>query len=295
MLSDVPPRVLADLARSLGREQLLEQGRCRALLADVCGGYRTEVFLLDCVARERLVNPVLPIGMPVEFAVSQLASQIAQALRVDAEAARWAAEAWAAAMEWTSEGRHLAGKTKPRKGERGSGGTSTTGHTHRILIEGILRAFRGALGDVGVGTNVDKTLAEAVFAPRGTQEQGMDSSEAWATVRYLTFTRQPRGLVFTDDAVHFLNPGAAADRQRGSWSFSRLQEVGARRQGLQEVCLAAADDRMSLEATGIPVSTMILFLDLVREVVGPFLCDHALSEPSPPPGETPAPRKRAKR
>ena len=295
MLSDVPPRVLADLCRAHGRDYLLEQGRCRAMLADVCGGYHTEVFLLDCVARERLVKAVLSVGMPVEFAVSQLASQIAQALRVDAEAARWAAEAWATAMEWTSEGRHLAGKPKPRTSEHGSGGTSTTGLTHRILIQGILRAFRGALGDVGIGSNADRTLAVAVLAPRGAHEKGTDSAEAWATVRFLTFTRQPRGLVFTDDAVHFLNPAAAADRQRGSWSFSRLQEVGARRQGLQEVCLAAADDRMSLEATGIPVSTMILFLDLVREVVGPFLVDHRFPEPSPSPAESPAPRKRAKR
>ena len=160
---------------------------------------------------------------------------------------------------------------------------------------GILRSFCGALGDVGIGPNADKTLIGAVLASSGPDEKGRDTAEAWATVRFLTFTRQPRGLVFTDDAVHFLNPAATADRQCGSWTFARLQEVGARRQGLQEICLAAADDRMSLEATGIPVSTMILFLDLVREVVGPFLVDNALAEPLPSHGEKPPPGKRAKR
>ena len=294
MLSDVPPRVLADLARSHGREQILEQGRCRAILADVCGGYRTEVFLLDCVARERLVNPVLPIGMPVEFAVSQLASQIAQALRVDAEAARWAAEAWATAMEWTSEG-HAIGKTLPPDNKKTAGGTSAAGHTQRVLVEGILRAFRGALGDVGLGTNADKTLIDAVVGVGEGNDRDRGSAEPWATVRFLTFTRQPRGLVFTDQALHFVNPAASADRRAGSWTFARLQEVGARRQGLQEICLTNGDDRMSLEATGIPVSTMLLFLDLLREVVGPFLADHALPEPSPAPAVSPAPRKRAKR
>jgi hypothetical protein len=293
MLSDVPPRVLAELARSLGREQLLEQGRCRALLADVCGGYRTEVFLLDCVARERLVNPVLSVGMPVEFAVKQLANQIAQELRIDPESAQWAAEAWAMAMEWASEGGAARGASHSAK-DGGAGDAHAGGQPPRVLIEGILRAFRGALGDVGIGANAEKSLIEAAFARRGGRRES-DPAAAWATVRFLSFTRQPRGLVFTDEAVHFLNPAAADGQKSGSWSFARLQEVGARRQGLQVICLAAADDRMNLEGTGIPVSTMLLFLDLVREVVGPFLIDHALPEPSPPPVEKPAPRKRAKR
>jgi hypothetical protein len=142
---------------------------------------------------------------------------------------------------------------------------------------------------------VDKTLIRAVLTPQGADENEGGTAEAWATVRFLTFTRQPRGLVFTDDAVHFLNPAAAADRQCGSWTFARLQEVGARRLGLQEICLAAADDRMSLEATGIPVRTIILFLDLLREVVGPFLVDNALAEPQPSRGEKPPIGRRAKR
>lgn len=293
MLSDVPPRVLADLARSLGREQLLEQGRCRALLADVCGGYRTEVFLLDCVARERLVNPVLPIGMPVDFALNQLANQIVQELRIDAESAQWAAEAWAAAMEWASE-RGGARSAPHRAKDEVADDAPAGSQPPRVLIEGILRAFRGALGDVGVGTNAEQSLIEAVFARRAGAREN-DPAAAWATVRFLSFTRQPRGLVFTDEAVHFLNPAAAEGQKAGSWSFARLQEVGARRQGLQLICLAAGDDRMNLEGTGIPVSTMLLFLDLIREVVGPFLVDHALPAPLPLPGEKPAPRKRAKR
>jgi hypothetical protein len=264
------------------------------MLADVCGGYRTEVFLLDCVARERLVKTVLSVGMPVDFAVSQLASQIAQELRVDVEAARWAAEAWASAMEWTSEG-HGRGKTSPLSGDKTAGGTCSTGHTQRLLVEGIVRAFRGAIGDVGLGTNADKTLIDAVFGVGEGNDRDRGSAEPWATVKFLTFTRQARGLVFTDQALHFVNPAASADRRSGSWTFARLQEVGARRQGLQEICLASGDDRMSLEATGIPVSTMLLFLDLLREVVGPFLADHSLPEPSPTPGEKPAPRRRAKR
>ena len=294
MLSDVPPRVLAELCRAHGREHLLEQGRCRAMLADVCGGYHTEVFLLDCVVRERLVKAVLSVGMPVEFAVSQLASQIGQALRVDPEAARWAAEAWATAMEWTSEG-HAIGKTLPKDNKNLAGGTCAAGHTQRILVEGIVRAFRGALGDVGLGTNADKTLIDAVFGVGEGNDRDRGSAEPWATVKFLTFTRQARGLVFTDQALHFVNPAAAADRRSGSWTFARLQEVGARRQGLQEIGLADGDDRMSLEGTGISVSTMLLFLDLLREVVGPFLVDRALPEPLPRPGEKPAPRKRAKR
>jgi hypothetical protein len=294
MLSDVPPRVLADLCRTHGREHLLEQGRCRAMLADVCGGYRTEVFILDCVARERLVKAVLSAGMPVEFAVSQLASQVVQELRMDPEAARWAADAWATAMEWASEKR-VPGKAKPRASGDASGEACSAVRAQRILIEGILRSFGGALGDVAIGLNVDRTLAGAVLSPRGAAQKSSDTAEAWATVRFLTFTRQPRGLVFTDDAVHFLNPAAKADRQFGSWTFARLQEVNARRQGLQEICLDAGDDRMSLVATGIPVSTMILFLDLVREVVGPFLVDHELPGPLAARGDKPSRGRRAKR
>jgi hypothetical protein len=294
MLSDVPPRVLADLCRTLGRERLLEQGRCRALLADVCGGYRREVFLLDCVARERLVNPVLSVGMPVEFAVNQLASRIVQELSVDSEAARWAAAAWAAAMGWTSEG-HVAPKATDRAGADGSEAGDGKAQASRVLIEGILRAFRGALGDVGIEQNADTTLIEAVFAAQESGRKARSAADAWATVRFLTFTRQPRGLVFTDDAVNFLNPAATVGHQCGSWSLARLQEAGPRRQGLQEICLSAGDDRMNLEATGIPVSTMLLFLDLVREVVGPFLADHALPTSAPSPRVSPNPRKRARR
>lgn len=294
MLSDVPPRALADLCRSHGREQLLEQGRCRALLADVCGSYRREVFLLDCVARERLVQPALAVGMPVEFAVSQLANQIVQELRIDPDSARWAAEAWAAAMGWTSEGSVPGAPGAPADGDA-SGGTCEAGHPQRLLVEGVLRAFRGALGDVGIGTHADKTLIEAVSDGRKGTGKGWDATEAWATVRFLAFTRQPRGMVFTDRAIHFLNPAAVDGQKSGSWSFARLQEVGAQRQGLHEICLAAADDRMSLEATGIPCRTMLLFLDLIREVVGPFLSDHDLPEPTPPPTEKPTPKRRAKR
>jgi len=263
---------------------LLEQGRCRSLLADCCGTYRTEVYLLDCVARERLVSPVLTVGTPLDFAVSQLSSQIVQKLCIDPESARWAAEAWATALDWAG--------TAKESGKKAVGSSEkTTPVAQRVLIQGILRAFRGTLGEVGFGAESDKTLCESVFGDRG----GGDENGLLGTVRFLSFTRRPIGLVITDDAIHFMNPTASTNSHSGEWSLRRLQEVGASRSGMQEVSLAASDDRMSLEGTGIPVATMLLFLDLIREVVGPFLNDYALPNRSPSAKPKPTPRRRTSR
>lgn len=291
MLSDVPPRVLADLCRTHGRELLLEQGRCRSLLADLCGGYRTEVYLLDCIARERLIAPVLSFGMPVDFAVSQLASQIVQVLRIDPNTARWAAEAWAAAMDWAGDAK----VSKKKTFVKSDTAAPADSHAQRVLIQGILRAFRGMLGEVGIGPNLDKVLCESVSGVDHAPGRSGDDAKPWGTVRFLAFTRRSTGLVITDSAIHFLNPTASNGIHSGTWALSRLQEVGAHRSGMQEISLSDSDDRMSLEATGVPVATMLLFLDLIREVVGPFLTDYVLPDPSPSAKPTPASRRRAKK
>lgn len=206
--------------------------------------------------------------MPIEFAVGQLASQIVHSLRVDAESARWAAEAWAMAMDWSGYSK----QSGTQHGDRFVGDAPGLSSAE-LLVGGVLRAFRGSLGAVGTGTDVDLGLCKLVAQSDVIRETFGDDVATWATVRFLAFTRRPAGLVVTNRFIFFLNHCNADSGGANAWSLTALQEASAYRSGLHEISLAGAGSRMNLEGTGIAVSAMLLFLDLIREVVGPFLED----------------------
>ena len=120
-LSDVPVEVLCRLLREQGPGLFRAGGRCGAILADMCGAYRQEVFILDCVIRKGLFAAKPQAGIPLEEARDKFAQQISDQLRFDTEAARWAASAWASLYEVSLTSQAANNETRARSSCASSG------------------------------------------------------------------------------------------------------------------------------------------------------------------------------
>ncbi len=74
--------------------------RVEALLRDLCGGGRKEIFILVGALRERVTVDLLgwPPGVPRELLLARLAGRLAADLGFAPQIARWAVETWALAL-----------------------------------------------------------------------------------------------------------------------------------------------------------------------------------------------------
>jgi ABC-type transporter Mla MlaB component len=97
---DVPRQKLQEIVAHYGDAIVEDPRRCRALLLDLCGEYRREIFVLTTAQEEQVPNDLLEMGerMPTSVLVAQLTRRLMDNRALTEDAARWAVESWAEAL-----------------------------------------------------------------------------------------------------------------------------------------------------------------------------------------------------
>jgi hypothetical protein len=100
-VNDYPKKVLRDLVARYGISLARDPNRCEGLLRDTCGKYNREIFVLVNAVRQRvpadLLAPrhALPVSLMKDFLIKRLEDE----LGFSANAAQWAVDSWAEALE----------------------------------------------------------------------------------------------------------------------------------------------------------------------------------------------------
>ncbi|MGB5048871.1 MAG: SH3 domain-containing protein [Caldilineaceae bacterium] len=95
-----PRRILQSLLRQYGPGLMADSQRTEALLSDLCGVYETEIFVLVHAQRAGILGDLVRLsGQRAESALRQrLARRLQDRYAFSAEAAAWAVDAWADAL-----------------------------------------------------------------------------------------------------------------------------------------------------------------------------------------------------
>jgi len=99
-MDDLPRRKLAEIVAQYGPSVWEDPRRCRALLMDLCGEHRREIFVLVSAAEEEVATELrdVPAGVPTELLLARLTERLVDNRALDEDAARWAVESWALAL-----------------------------------------------------------------------------------------------------------------------------------------------------------------------------------------------------
>ncbi len=96
---------LREIVDKYGQNVVNDPRRCKALLLDLCGQHRREIFVLNAAQEEHVANDLQDIkgGIPLPVLVAQLTRRLVDNRALAEDAARWAVEAWAYALRLTDE------------------------------------------------------------------------------------------------------------------------------------------------------------------------------------------------
>jgi hypothetical protein len=96
-----PRRTLKRLIRQYGQDLITDPRRTEALLNDLCGQHRREIFVLVNAQKQRVPAELLaaPSWLPQQATWSRLSRQLQQQLAITEEAADWAVATWATALD----------------------------------------------------------------------------------------------------------------------------------------------------------------------------------------------------
>jgi hypothetical protein len=99
-MDDLPRQTLREIVARYGTAITKDPRRCRALLMDLCGAYKPEIFVLTSALEEEVVNDLLMAqpGVPVELLLRRLVKRLMDNCALAEGAARWAVESWALAL-----------------------------------------------------------------------------------------------------------------------------------------------------------------------------------------------------
>ena len=98
-MNDLARQKLVELVARFGTSLAEEPQRTEALLRDLCGELRREIFVLVAGLKERVAVDLLAKGgAPVELRVRQLTQRLADNLALSDDAAHWAVVSWATAL-----------------------------------------------------------------------------------------------------------------------------------------------------------------------------------------------------
>jgi uncharacterized protein YraI len=122
-MNEQPRRTLKRLISQYGQELVQDPRRTEAFLNDLCGQFRREIFVLVNAQRQRVPVELLntPRWMPRHAVRARLISQLQEKLAITEDAAIWAVDAWAYALD-------LADQPEPTK-RRNWFGASTSKST----------------------------------------------------------------------------------------------------------------------------------------------------------------------
>ena len=118
-MSDLPRRILRQILAKYGKEICSDARRCENLLKDLCGSHRREINILVSAIEERVPLDLLAANrsMPAELLLTRLEKRLEEQTAITAEAARWAVESWALALNVTTgaemEAREMRAKSSP--------------------------------------------------------------------------------------------------------------------------------------------------------------------------------------
>ena len=101
MMNDQSSRVLKQLIERYGLELVSDPRRTEALLNDLCGQYRREIFVLVNAQRQNVPADLLaaPAWMPRRAVWSRLSRRLHDKLALAEDAADWAVASWADALD----------------------------------------------------------------------------------------------------------------------------------------------------------------------------------------------------
>lgn len=104
-MNNIPRQKLRELIIQYGRELCDNPQRCEALLRDVCGEYRREIFTLINALKARVAADLsASTGRePLPLLRSRLEYRLQDELAISEEAARWAVDSWAFALGLITE------------------------------------------------------------------------------------------------------------------------------------------------------------------------------------------------
>ena len=99
-MHDLPRQKLRELIIEYGRSLCDDPRRCEALLKDYCGQYKREIFVLISALKNRVAEDLInaSAGVPQPMVVARLNKRLEDELAMTTEAAHWAVESWALAL-----------------------------------------------------------------------------------------------------------------------------------------------------------------------------------------------------
>ena len=99
-MNDLPRQKLKEIIIQHGRSLCDNPQRCEAFLRDYCGQYKREIFLLISALKQGVGKDLLNSGnIPVEVLLGRLINQMQNDLGLTKEAAQYAVESWAQALD----------------------------------------------------------------------------------------------------------------------------------------------------------------------------------------------------
>ncbi len=100
-MHDEPRHKLRELILNYGQSLCNDSRRCEALLKDVCGQYRKEIFVLTTALKNRVANELLKksTGVPPTLLAARLIKRLEDDAALNSEAAYWAVESWMLALD----------------------------------------------------------------------------------------------------------------------------------------------------------------------------------------------------
>lgn len=99
-MNNLPRQKLQEIIKRYGQVIIDDPRRCRALLFDLCGGYKREIFVLTTALEERVPQDLLATSqsIPVTVLAAQLTKRLMENRALAKEASEWAVEAWGYAL-----------------------------------------------------------------------------------------------------------------------------------------------------------------------------------------------------
>jgi hypothetical protein len=265
-LSTVPQSVLASLYAERGDSLLHDKTLCRALLADNCGLFSTENFVLASVVREGLLGGAGVLSLSPQARVEALARRIEQQLGFRRDVAHWAASSWALALRWEaidtkqqtqpplpSHRRNVSSHHAPTDAVHGC-----DEHPGTSLLRSVLLAFRSVLDGSRVYPTVGVTEDDSGFS--------VPCDAAVGCIRLRGFSTQQRHLVFCEQGMHMI--GFDDTSSRGAFlHYLDLQKAPCRMSGLHALSIGTPPFNMDLRGTALRCQDLELLINTVREVI----------------------------
>jgi hypothetical protein len=115
-MNNLPRQMLRQILAKYGKEICSDARRCENLLKDFCGSYKREINVLVNAIEERVPLDLLAANqtIPLELLLTRIEKRLEEQTALTAEAARWAVESWALALNLTTDSELKAREVRTR-------------------------------------------------------------------------------------------------------------------------------------------------------------------------------------